>query len=213
MPNIGKLIGGFRVFKSTTFERQKDTIKHLLAQGQKPSTLVISCADLRLSPAEILATNPGELYVLNNIGGLVPKFDTSGTHGILSAIEYAVNELQVENIVLLGHAKCDGIKMMMSDKFEASSGGLSESMKTWLSVASEARDAVKKEMSDKNEEEQQAACEHESLVVSMRNLMTYPYIAKRVKNDELSLIAWHFDVENGEIKAFDNQRAVFEPVS
>lgn len=212
MPNIGKLIGGFRVFKATTFERQKDTIKHLLAQGQKPSTLVISCADLRLSPAEILATNPGELYVLNNIGGLVPKFDTSGTHGILSAIEYAVTDLKVENIVLLGHAQCDGINMMMSDKFEDSSG-LSESMKAWLCVAEEARDAVKKQMSDKSEEEQQAACEHESLIVSMRNLMTYPYIAKRVKNDELSLIAWHFDVANGEIKAFDNQRAVFEPLS
>jgi carbonic anhydrase len=73
MPDIGKLISGFKVFKATTYQKQKDIIFHLLAQGQKPSTMVISCADIRLAPAEIFATNPGELYVINNIGGLVPN--------------------------------------------------------------------------------------------------------------------------------------------
>jgi carbonic anhydrase len=213
MSDIGKLISGFKVFKATTFHKQKDIIEHLLAQGQKPSTMVISCADIRLAPAEIFAANPGELYVVNNVGGIVPKYETSGIHGILAAIEYAVTHIEVENIIVLGHAKCDGIKMMMSDKFAATSNGLSESMKTWLSVAGEARDAVKSQMSDKSEEEQQASCEHESIIISLRNLMTYPYVSKRMAQNKLNIFGWHFNVETGDIMAFNPDTKFFEVLS
>lgn len=211
MPNIGKLVSGFRVFKSTTFQQKKDIIHHLVEQGQKPTTLLISCADLRLAPAELFATNPGELYVVSNVGGIAPKHDSSGVHGILSAIEYAVTILEVENIIVLGHAKCDSVKMIMSEK-SASGKGLSDSMKSWLSVASEARDAVRKEMSEKSEEEQCAACETESLIISLRNLTGYPYIAKRLKENKINIHAWHFDIENGEIMAFDPNTKFFEPI-
>jgi carbonic anhydrase len=166
-----------------------------------------------LAPAEIFAANPGELYVVNNVGGIVPKYETSGIHGILAAIEYAVTHIEVENIIVLGHAKCDGIKMMMSDKFAATSNGLSESMKTWLSVAGEARDAVKSQMSDKSEEEQQASCEHESIIISLRNLMTYPYVSKRMAQNKLNIFGWHFNVETGDIMAFNPDTKFFEVLS
>lgn len=212
MPDISKLVSGFRVFKATTFPQKKDVIHHLVEQGQKPTTMVISCADLRLAPAELFATNPGELYIVSNVGGLVPKHDATGIHGILSAIEYAVTILEVENIVVLGHAKCDSIKMMMSEKL-ASGKGISNSMKTWLSVASDARDAVKKEMSNKSEEEQQASCEQESLIVSLRNLAQYPYIKERMKANKLNIFGWHFNIESGEIMAFDPDTKFFEPIA
>jgi len=213
MPNIGKLISGFRVFKATTFSKQKDTIHHLILQGQKPSTMIISCVDIRIAPAEIFATNPGELYVINNIGGLVPKYNTDGVHGIMSAIEYAVNDLQVENIIVLGHAKCNSIKMMMSDKYTATDHGLSQSMKTWLSIAEEAREAVKKELSEKDEDIQQSACEHKSIVVSMRNLKTYPYIAQQMAKNKLNIFGWHFDIETGDIMALNPDNGFFDPIS
>ena len=207
MPEVGKLIGGFRVFKATTYQRQKDVIHHLLEQGQKPSTMVISCVDLKLAPAEIFASNPGDLFVLNNVGGLVPKYGTSGIHGIMAAIEYAVTNLEVENIVVLGHSKCDSIKMMMSE-----SKALSESMKIWLSVAGDARESVKREMSDHTAEEQQQSCEHESIIISLRNLLTYPYIAKRMGQNKLNVFGWHFDVETGDIKAFNPATTFFDPI-
>jgi carbonic anhydrase len=213
MSDIGKLISGFRVFKATTYQEQKDLIGHLLRQGQKPSSMVISCVDLRIAPATIFATLPGELYVINNIGGLVPKYNVNGVHGIMSAIEYAINILEVENIIVLGHAKCESIKMMMSDKFTATNDGLSESMRIWLSIAKEARDAVKKELSKKDAETQQAACEQESIIVSMRNLLTYPYIAARMGADKLNIFGWHFDIESGNIMAFNPDNGFFEPVS
>lgn len=213
MPDIGKLVSGFRVFKSTTFQKQKDVIQHLVEQGQKPSTMIISCSDIRLAPAEIFATNPGELYIVTNIGGLVPKYSTSGIHGIMAAIEYAVKTIEVQNIIILGHAKCDGIKMMMSDKFAAEKNGLSESMKTWLSVANEAREAVKKQMAEKSEEEQQASCEHESIIISLRNLMTYPYVTERMAQNKLNIFGWHFDIETGDIMAFNPDTSFFEAIS
>ncbi|MBM5782144.1 MAG: hypothetical protein FJ368_01840 [Pelagibacterales bacterium] len=212
MANISKLISGFRVFKSTTFERQKDIIRHLIEQGHKPTTMVISCAEIRMAPAEIFATNPGELYVINNIGGLVPKYDKHGTHGILSAIEYAVTILEVENIIILGHAKCEGIKMMMSDKF-SSGKNLSESMKTWLSVAQDAKEAVKSQLGDKSEEEQLKACEHESIVISLRNLIEYPYVAKRIQENKLNIFGWHFNAERGALLGFNVDNGFFEPIS
>jgi len=212
MSNVGKLIGGFKVFKATTFPQKKDMIEHLLAQGQKPSTMVISCSDLRLAPAEIFAANPGELYIVNNIGGLVPKHTAQGVSGILSAIEYAINDLKVENIIILSHAKCDGIKMMMSDKYTAAANGLSESMKTWLSIASEARDAVKKEMASKTEEEQQVSCEQESLVVSLSNLLEYPNIAKLRAEKKINVHGWQFNIETGDIMSFNMDTGFFESI-
>ena len=214
MPDIGKLISGFRVFKATTFEQQKDIISHLMIQGQKPTTMVISCVDLRIAPADLFATNPGELYVVNNIGGLVPKYDSEGVHGILAAIEYAVNDLEVENIIVLGHKKCESIKMMMSDKFASETDGLSKSMKAWLAIASEAREVVKKELHDKSEEEQQSACEHESIVISLRNLMGYPYVAERVNQGKLKILGWQSNiVETGTIMSFDPDTGFFEHIS
>lgn len=211
MPDIAKLIGGFRVFKSTTYPQKRDIIHHFIEQGQKPSTMIIACVDLRLPPAEIFSSNPGDLYVLNNVGGLVPKYETKGIHGIFSAIEYAVLGFEVENIIVLGHAKCRSIATMMSDKFVADKG-LSESMKTWLSVAADARESAKKKFADKSEDEQQQACEHESIVISLRNLLGYPYIAKRMKENKLNIYGWHFDIETGEITVFNPDSKNFDPI-
>jgi carbonic anhydrase len=210
MPDIIKLVNGFRIFKSTIFQQKKDIIKHLLRQEHKPTTLVISCVDLRMSPSEIFATNPGDLYVINNIGGLVPKYDTSGIHGIMASIEYAVKDLQVQNIIILGHAKCDSIKMMMSDKYADKK--LSESMQKWLSVAESARDAVKKQLVGKSEEEQISCCERESVVVSLKNLIGYPYIAERIKKNNIQIFGLHFNIEHGEILCFNDRNGCFESI-
>jgi len=212
MPDIGKLISGFRIFKATTYQKQKDIIYHLLEQGQKASTLVISCSDIRLSPNEIFATNPGEIYMISNIGGLVPKYESQGIHGILSAIEYAVKNLEVQNIIVLGHTRCDAMKLMLSDDF-VEQKGLSESMKAWLSVVNEAREATKAKMNDKPAEDQQNYCEQESLIISMRNLLSYPYIAERMKANKLNIYGWQFNIESGDIIAFNPQTKLFDNIA
>ena len=210
MTDLNRLASGFRTFKATSFERKRDVIRHLLEQKQKPSTLVISSCDLPISPSEIFSANPGEFFILNNIGGMVPKFKTEGISGILSALEYAVVNLGVESILVLNNAKCTSTKLIMSDDFVAFKGSVSDTMKTWLSIASEARDVVKKQLKNQSIEEQENAFEKESLVISLNNLLTYPYIKERLSKNKIKIFGWQFDVETGNINAFNPQNGSFE---
>ena len=183
MAEIKKLLDGFRIFKATTFDKQKDIIKHLIIQEHKPSTLVISSCDIKISPAEIFSVNPGEFFTIFNIGGLIPKYKTEGISGIISALEYGVINLEVDTIMVLSNTKNISSKMIMSDDFESNKNKISPAMKTWLSIASEAREAVLKQMSQSTKEEQEMAFEKEAVVISIRNLLTYPYIQERINKN------------------------------
>jgi len=213
MTDLNRLVSGYRSFKATVFERERDIIRHLIEQKQKPSTLVISSCDLPISPSEIFSANPGEFFILNNIGGMVPKYKTEGISGILSALEYAVVNLEVETILVLNNAKCTSTKLIMSDDFVAFKSKMSDTMKIWLSIASEARDVVKKQLKDKSIEEQESAFEKETLVISLNNLLTYPYIKERISKNKIKILGWQFDIETGIISAFNPQSATFEIIS
>jgi len=213
MTDLNRLVSGYRSFKATVFERERDIIRHLIEQKQKPSTLVISSCDLPISPSEIFSANPGEFFILNNIGGMVPKYKTEGISGILSALEYGVVNLEVETILVLNNAKCTSTKLIMSDDFVAFKSKMSDTMKTWLSIASEARDVVKKQLKDKSIEEQESAFEKETLVISLNNLLSYPYIKERISKNKIKILGWQFDIETGTISAFNPQSATFEIIS
>ena len=212
MAEIKKLLDGFRVFKATTFDKQKDIIKHLIAQEHKPSTMVISSCDIKISPAEIFSVNPGEFFTIFNIGGLVPKYKTEGISGIISALEYGVMTLGVDTIMVLSNTKNISSKMIMSDDFENNKNKISPAMKTWLSIASEAREAVIKQMSQSTKEEQEMAFEKEAVVISVRNLLTYPYIQERINKNTLKILGWQFDVESGEIRALNLANGSFDTI-
>jgi carbonic anhydrase len=213
MTDINRLFSGYRTFKATTFEQKRDIIRHLVELNQKPSTLVISSCDLPISPSEIFSANPGEFFILNNIGGMVPKYKTEGISGILSALEYAVVNLQVETILVLNNAKCTSTELIMSDDFVAFKSKMSDTMKTWLSIASEARDVVKKQLKNSTPEEQAEAFEKETLIISLNNLLTYPYIKERISKNKLKIFGWQFNIETGTIHAFNSQSGIFEPIS
>jgi len=213
MTDINRLFSGYRTFKATTFEQKRDIIRHLVELNQKPSTLVVSSCDLPISPSEIFSANPGEFFILNNIGGMVPKYKTEGISGILSALEYAVVNLQVETILVLNNAKCTSTELIMSDDFVAFKSKMSDTMKTWLSIASEARDVVKKQLKNSTPQEQADAFEKETLVISLNNLLTYPYIKERISKNKLKIFGWQFNIETGTIHAFNSQSGIFEPIS
>jgi carbonic anhydrase len=213
MSDINSLVAGFRAFKATSFERKRDIIRHFIDQEQKPSTLVISSCDLQISPSEIFSVNPGDFFILNNVGGMVPKFKTQGISGILSALEYAVINLEVSTILVLGNTKCSSTKLIMSDDFVAFKSKMSDNMKTWLSIASEAREVVKKQLKSQSIEEQEDAFEKESLIISLNNLLSYPYIKDRISKNKLKILGWQFDFENGNINAFNPQNGMFESIT
>lgn len=209
MSTFDKLISGYRLFKATTYEHQKEMVKHFLALGIKPSTLVVTSCSLQISPDILTSSNPGELFVIRNIGGLLPPY---GEHecGTIAAVEYAVQELEVENVIVLGHTHCDGIEMMMNNKKVLQDA--SDPMAVWMKIAASAKNAVKETLSKKSEEEQEAACEKEAILVSMKNLIEYPFVKKRIDLDNIDIYGWHFDIETGELSAFDPTTKFFELV-
>ncbi len=213
MGSYSHLIGGFNVFKATTYAQKKEAIGHVIRQGVLPTTLFITCADMKIAPDILFSSNPGDNYVFRNIAALIPPYSETEENGIVAAIEYGVMTLNVENIVVMGHAKCNGIKLVM----QSGEGGTlnstyrySDAMQKWLSIADEARDSVRRELSDKSPDEQQAACEHESVLVSLKNLLTYPFVAKRLEDDSLKIYGWHFNIETGELMGFDPETRYFE---
>lgn len=212
MAEIKKLVDGFKIFKATVFSKQKDVIKHLIIQQHKPTTLVISSCDIKISPSEIFSTNPGDFFTIYNIGGLIPKYNTEGISGIISALEYGVNNLMVDTILVLSNTKNISSKMIMSDDYLSNKNNISSAMKTWLSIADEAKEAVLTQMSDSSKEDQELAFEKEALIISIRNLLTYPYIRARIDNNSLKIIGWQFDVESGDLFALDSGTGLFERI-
>jgi carbonic anhydrase len=215
MSGYGTLIDGFKVFKATTFQEQKDVVGHLIQLGEKPSTLFITCSDMRVSPDIIFSSKPGDFFIYRNVGALVPKFGSDGVNGIIAALEYAVEGLKVDTIIVLGHARCDSMKLLMdSDSCEAAAKVKeAKSINDWLSIAEEAKQLVNESLSDKPQEEKESACEKESVVLSLNNLLTYPFIQEKVEDDSLKIFGWHFDIRTGELLGFDPDTKFFDPIA
>ena len=211
MVALSKLVSGYRVFKATTYEEHKDVITHLLRMGAKPTSLVITSCSLRISADQIFGCSPGDLYVIRNVGGFVPPYEEKGMHGTLAAIEYAIKVLKVENVMIVGHAHCEGVRELMKLDEHITEHNR-DPMKAWLSIAVRARDEVRKQMAGSSEQEQLRACEKEVVLVSLLNLLEYPWIKELVEQGKLDIYGWYFNIEKGELLAFNPQSKFFELV-
>ncbi|KAJ6802451.1 beta carbonic anhydrase 5, chloroplastic-like isoform X1 [Iris pallida] len=160
-----------------------------LAQGQAPQFMVIACADSRVCPSKILGFQPGEAFTVRNIANLVPPFQ-HGASETSAALEFAVNSLEVPNILVVGHSRCGGIRALMSMKRENNSRSL---ISDWVSIAKSARLSTEAAAGNLSFEKQCSHCEKESLNGSLLNLLTYPWIEKRVSEGTLSLHGGYYD--------------------
>jgi carbonic anhydrase len=209
MTDIGTLISGFRTFKAVEHQRFKDKIAHVVQLRIKPKTMVICCSDMRVPPATIFTANPGELFVVRNLGALVPSYQAGDVNNVVAAIEYAVGVLEVDNIIIMGHAYCDAMKGFFEGEKDVRKN---ESVNHWLSIAKDAKEAVLKHMSDKTHEEQEIAFEQEIILVSLKNLLAYPAVARRIKDKSVQLYGWLFNVKEGMLAAFDPKTRSFIPI-
>lgn len=205
---IQKLILGFAHFRKRYFAGEKNLYDTLLTNGQSPKTLVIGCSDSRVDPAILTNANPGEIFVVRNVANLVPPCETGGGyHGISSAIEFAVTGLKVRNIVILGHSFCGGIRALMVDGNNDSSSFIS----SWMKIAEEAKVKVLKEHPNASEQELCHHCEMESIVISMRNVQTFPFVKEAIKNG-VKLYGIYFNLEKGELHSYSTETNSFSVV-
>ncbi len=198
-----ELLLRLRHFHSDYFPLHQQRFQDLVTQGQHPKTLFIGCSDSRLVPYLLTGAEPGELFIVRNVGAFVPPYDQShGLHGTMAAIEFAVLSLKVERIVVCGHTHCGAIRV-------AYEGAPQEAiaLKAWLRLAQDALLPV--------QPSPEALCrtEQRSVVLQLERLMDYPMVRREVEAGNLTLHGWHYVIEDGEIHIFDVQQGQFVPAS
>ncbi|WP_137939083.1 carbonic anhydrase [Chitinivorax sp. B] len=200
MDDLSKFLQGFQRFKQKYFADDKALYERLTQEGQKPSTLVIGCCDARVDPALITDCAPGDMFVIRNVANLVPPREVGPTNqGVSAALEFGVSVLNVERIIVLGHAHCGGIAALMKDDMGSASAGY---LARWIGIAEPARQRVWEEFGERPIEEQIRACELASILVSLNNLLTFPWIRERVEQGQLNLHGWYFDFEQGDLLGY-----------
>jgi carbonic anhydrase len=210
---LERLLRGFADFRLGYYREHLDLFEKLATKGQSPKILIIACADARVDPGILTQTLPGELFTVRNVAAMVPPAQIppdARHHGTSAAIEFAVRGLGVEHIVVLGHALCGGIGALVDGRESAFADY--DYLSTWTSIAQDTRDLVVRELEGRPREEVARAVEQASVINSVRNLMTFRWIADRVEAGTLVLHAWWFNLTEGQLHAFDPASARFEPV-
>src|SRR5918912_2486645 len=143
MPYLTKLIDGYRRFRENDWARERERWAEL-AEGQSPRVMILSCADSRTDPAQIFDARPGEIFVVRNIAGLAPPYETTrGFHGVSAALEFAVTQLKVGEILVMGHGLCGGCAAALTGQFDDTDPGEGHFIADWVGMLSEARREVR----------------------------------------------------------------------
>ena len=189
-------------WKATTYAENKTWYKHLAEDGQHPRAMVISCCDSRVDALAMFEADSGEFFIHRNVANLVPPFDPSaGYHGTSSAIEYAVTALKVPHLIVMGHSQCGGV----AGCYEMCSGNAPElEQKTsfvgrWIDILRPGFDRLP----EGSDEVRKTALEKEAVLVSLENLMTFPFVKEAVEGERLTLHGLWNDIGSGTLEEFD----------
>lgn len=205
------LLKGIVEFRNNDFIEHRDLFNKI-SEKQDPHTLFIGCSDSRLVPNLITKTLPGEIFVVRNVANIVPIYTNAGSYfGVTSAIEYAVNILNVENIVVCGHSNCGGCAALY--KPDEALAKIPHTRK-WIELAHPVRDKVLKLLPDKDDyAAREWLTEQMNVVEQLEHLLTYPLIKERYFEGTLNLIGWHYIIETGEIFGYDHEKGFFEAIN
>lgn len=208
MRKFEDFIEGYYRFRGNEWIEERERWKEL-ATGQTPKTMIIACSDSRVEPATIFGTRPGEVFVVRNVANLVPPFDPSGgLHGVSAAIEFAVTVLEVEEILVLGHGACGGVKASLSGALTDAKPGEGGFVAEWIKLLADAREKVVAEHG--TGPEGQTALEQAGVKVSLDNLKTFPFIQERLDSGKISLHGAVFAISDGRLRIFDKASDTFE---
>ncbi len=209
--DINIFLKGFRRFQHHYFDRNPELFGRLYTEGQRPRALMVACCDSRCDPGVLTDSAPGDMFVVRNVANLVPPYIQATTYaGTTSAIAFAICNLGVEHVIVMGHARCGGIRALMENKPPCCDEELL--IAKWLGIAADARQQVLKELPGKPHEIQTRACEQASILKSLENLMSYPWIIRRVNEGKLALHGWYFDMENGTLMQYDSETGEFRVI-
>ena len=209
MPFPQHLIEGYSAFRDGRLAHEQDRYRELAETGQAPGIMVIGCCDSRVSPEVIFDARPGELFVVRNVANIVPPYAPDGqAHGVSAALEFGVGALKVRDIVVLGHARCGGVKAF-AEKAEPLSPG--DFIGGWMRLMAPAAEKVGApdgiEWTDYLTRLEQA-----NVANSLDNLKTFPLLRKSIERGDVAIHGAYFGVATGELWVRDEGTGAFSPV-
>ena len=204
-----RMIEGYRAFRAKDWVRERARWQEL-ANGQNPRTMIIACSDSRVDPTIIFQAVPGEMFVVRNVGALVPPFEIGGgRHGVSAALEFAVTQLEVAEVMVMGHGACGGCAAALSRSFEHARAGEGGFIAHWIDLLDDARDRVVAEYG--TGEAAKRALELEGVKVSLANLRTFPCIPEREAAGKLRLRGSYFALTEGILYLLNEATGTFSP--
>ncbi len=212
MTEISDLLDGYGRFRSSAWSEQRARWREL-REGQSPKTMVISCSDSRVDPAQIFDVDPGQIFVVRNVAAMVPPFETTpGYHGVSAALEFAVQFLKVRKIVVMGHGMCGGCKAALTGEMQGTELGEGGFIANWISLLDEVRKPVVEAHGTEGREAEKAM-ELAAVKQSIANLRTFPNVREKEDGGELSLYGAFFAIADGVLHLLDEETGEFTPAS
>lgn len=202
------LLTGYINFRDNLSDKAQASYQELAINGQYPKTLLIACCDSRLEPFQLTNSSAGDLFVIRNVANLVPKFDAKNLDhsGVISGIQYAVNFLLVENIIILGHSSCGGIASLL-DKSSQTTDQKNDFICNWMQTAYPALSKFEKQKTTNP-----ADLEKLSIINSMQNCLSYSWVKEKVDLGQLHIYGWHLDIHSTQLSYYDNVAQDFLPL-
>jgi carbonic anhydrase len=201
-----KLVKGIHSFRNGYFATHRQMFEQLATAGQQPETLFITCSDSRVVPNLITNAAPGELFIIRNVGNVVPRRDLPG--GTAAAIQYAIEVLKVENIIICGHTQCGAMQAILNPERMENL----EYVKRWLAQTDRVRKVIEERYSHLGAEARVTAAVQENVLTQLENLREYSFIAERLEAGTLRISGWVFDLAKGEIFDYDPANGEFLPL-
>ena len=210
MNDFGDLLEGYRRFREHRYESEKARWKEL-AEGQSPSAIIIACCDSRADPATIFDADPGEIFVVRNVANLVPPFEgDGGRHGVSAALEFAVTQLKVSKVVVMGHERCGGIHAALTGCFQDAPAGEGGFVARWMDQIAD--DAARIASERGTGPDAARVLEEVGIRQSLANLRTFPFIETGERSGQLEVIGCHFSIAEGQLYVLDEVEGSFHPV-
>jgi carbonic anhydrase len=205
------LIEGVHKFRNDEFGNYRKLFRKLSQDGQNPHTLFITCSDSRVLAELITQSKPGDLFVVKNVGNIVPPASAQGdTNSTAAAIEFAVETLRVNDIVICGHSQCGAIAALLAPKPVSDS---TPHLRDWLNLAAPALEALKRNYSHlRDTAKQETAAAEENVLFGLDNLHSYPCVQERLADGTLRLHGWFFKIATAELFAYDPETHQFLPL-
>ena len=211
MAQLEEMIAGYRRFRDNGWTRERERLSQL-AERQAPKVMVLACSDSRVDPSIIFDAQPGQMFVVRNVANLAPPFETShGYHGVSAALEFAVTQLEVEELLVLGHGSCGGCAAALTGQFDQAEHGKGHFIAAWVDMLRDARRSVRAAHATLDDvaflEMERAAVK-----VSLANLRTFPWVIERERDGRLALHGGHFSIAEGRLHMLDEAEGEFRPV-